>query len=648
MRSLLLVIIHLLFLGGVEAQDYVTKKTASSKALKAFEKGREYVNANDLGKAAFEFEKAIKAQANFVDAHLFWADVQKEKGNFDQAEKGFLKVIELAPDYKPKVFYALGMMQLRRQHYDKAAGNLATYLTKPIRTESFRKKVELYLANAKFGAVAIKNPVPFDAKNMGTAVNSSDMEYWPSISVDGETFVFTRQIKGNEDFWVSVKKEGEWQPAVNMGKPINTPSNEGDQTLSADGRDLAFTVCNRAGDLGKCDIYLSEKKGGNWTKPKNIGAPINSAAWESQPSLSADGSSLFFIRADDGRAPDSDIYESKRQSNGKWSTPKKLGTQVNTIYAEEAPFLHPDGQTLYFVSNGHPGMGGSDFYLSRKQADGSWGEAINLGHPINTAGKEFSIIVSFDGETGYFSSDKEGGKGTLDIYSFPMPKAIRPQPATYVKAMVYDVETKKRLVANVEFNELASGLTHAKSITNEQGEFLICLPLGKDYALNVAKKKYLFHSENFALKDNASRDEPYILEIGLQPFREKVVAAPSPTTTTPVVKSKPIVLKNVFFETASAELLDVSITELNKLRDLLVDNPSMRIRLNGHTDNVGSDMDNQDLSTRRAKAVMDYLIKQGIEASRLNYKGFGEHKPIDTNETKEGRANNRRTEFEIL
>jgi len=635
-------------------QDYVTKKTASEKHLKIVNKAQDNLMKGDFEKANADFEKVLKQEPNFIDVYLYKADALKGLKRPEEAEDCYKKVIEMDPGYKPKVFYALAKLQERMERYGDAHKNYETFLTYPFRDSTFKEKIKRFSANAKFADHAVKNPKPFSPNNMGAAINTGNEEYWPSISIDGETFIFTRRLGDNEDFFQSNKKDGKWQPAFNIGAPINTPLNEGAQTISADGQTMAYTVCNRKGDYGKCDLYISKKtESGKWSIPENMGKPINSSYWESQPTLSADGKTILFTRGYSNHATDKNIFGSWIKEDGTWAKPVKMPPTINTPYADEAPFLHPDGQTIYFVSDGHPGMGKSDIFLSRKQPDGSWGQAENIGYPINSPKHELGVIVSFDGKTGYFSSAKKGGNGKLDIYEFELPKSARPAPVTYVKATVIDAATKERLTADLELMNLTTEKTHTKSKTSDNGEFIVSLPLNFDYSLNVSKTGYLFHSENFALKGIHSFDEPYLLEIELQRIPPKIIAAAEPSkpvvsNPVPVEAPKPIILKNVFFETASAELLPVSITELNQLRDLLNEHPAMNIQLNGHTDNVGSDSDNMTLSDNRAKSVREYLISQGIASYRLTSKGFGEHRPIDTNDTSEGRANNRRTEFVII
>ncbi|MDX1666759.1 MAG: OmpA family protein, partial [Saprospiraceae bacterium] len=312
---------------------------------------------------------------------------------------------------------------------------------------------------------------------------------------------------------------------------------------------------------------------------------------------------------------------------------------------------HPDGQTLYFMSKGWPGMGGFDLYYARKDSTGAWTRPKNLGYPINTGANEGALVVSLDGTTAYFATDKGSGEQdsafpgrrgrTTDIYAFELYDEARPQPVTYVKARVTDARDGQALQAHASIVDLTDEAVHAESVTDSQGEFLICLPMGSEYALNVSKEGYLFHSENFALTAAATRQNPFLLEIELTPV-------PKGLESDPEIKLEPVVLRNVFFETGSAELKPKSRGELNRLVDLLRKNPDLQIRINGHTDEVGTEEDNQKLSEARAKAVFSYLIAEGISEQRLSYQGFGESMPIASNETEEGRRKNRRTEFEVI
>jgi outer membrane protein OmpA-like peptidoglycan-associated protein len=365
----------------------------------------------------------------------------------------------------------------------------------------------------------------------------------------------------------------------------------------------------------------------------NMGATVNSSSWDSQPSVSSDGNTLYFTSDRSGGKGKKDIWKTTKNDKGEWTTPVNLGDTINTHNDEMAPFIHPDDQTLYFTSNGHQGMGGYDIFYSRKDSSGNWETPINIGYPINTSDDESCLIVNANGDLAYFSSDRPGGKGSMDIYSFPLYEKARPKRVTYLKGTVYDKVTKNKLEAKFELVDLATGKIYTESFSDKvTGEFLVCLPTEKDYALNVSKDSYLFYSENFTLTGIHSNSDPFLKDIPLQPIK----------------KDEIVILKNIFFDTDKFDLKTESTAELEKLYDLLVKNPKLKIEISGHTDNVGDDKYNQVLSENRAKAVYDYLVLKGIAKERLTYKGYGETKPIETNDTEAGRAINRRTEFKVI
>jgi outer membrane protein OmpA-like peptidoglycan-associated protein len=319
--------------------------------------------------------------------------------------------------------------------------------------------------------------------------------------------------------------------------------------------------------------------------------------------------------------------------SSRWSEPVPLSERINTSGDEQSVFIHPDDQTLYFSSDGHPGMGGLDIFMSKRQPDGSWGEPINLGYPINTANDENSLLVSPAGDIAYFASDRSGGKGGLDLYQFELYPAIRPEPITYMKGKVYDANTKEPIVASFELIDLATAKPVMRSVSNSgNGEFLVCLPAGKSYALNVSKDGYLFYSDNFELKNPKSVKEPFLKDVPLHPIKA----------------GESVVLKNIFYDTDQFNLKDESKAELGKLISFMNKNPKVKIEISGHTDNVGTKTHNQTLSENRAKAVFDYLIANKIQESRMSYKGYGDSKPIASNDKEDGRAQNRRTEFMIV
>jgi outer membrane protein OmpA-like peptidoglycan-associated protein len=573
----------------------------------------------------------------FIDAKLALADNYVTMRDFYKAEQYFEEALAMDSTYAPVAFFFLAQTEWEVDKFSECADHAAAYLRSNPKNVKRAKLADRLIASARFAAEAVKKPHPFSQKSLGDSINTRWMEYFPSLTAEG-TLVFTRRDGGSdENLYRSEYKNGAWQTAQPL-TGINTDIyNEAAQSISPDGSWLALTGCNRPdeGAQGACDLYWSQLKSTGWTSPVPFSATINSEIWESQPTIGADNKTLLFARGKDGVTPPVELWQTSRNASGKWEIPEKLPSYINVGGIVQSPFLHPDGQTLYFSSDSLPGMGGSDLFFSRKQPDGSWGPPENLGCPINTKGNEGMLVVSLDGRTAYYSSDKAGGRGSLDLYSFEMPEFARPQPITYAKAVVRDAMTGNPIIAKVEFVDLKSGKVFASSNTRSNGTFLVCLPAGKDYALTVGKDKYLFFSENFNLVDSATFEKPFTLNIYLQPVASAGGA-------------KPVVLRNVFFESGSATLMPESKTELDRLAQLLTGNPTLNIQINGHTDNIGDDKANLTLSEARAKAVQEYLIGQAIPAERLRFKGFGETQPIDTNDTPTGRAKNRRTEFEVF
>ncbi|HRD38572.1 MAG TPA: OmpA family protein, partial [Bacteroidia bacterium] len=533
--------------------------------------------------------------------------------------------------------------------YDKAVTTYENFLKIERVNPQMKEAAANEIKNAKFGANAVKNPKPFKPVNMGAGVNTNFNEYFPSITADGKQFLFTREIREGEqirqeDFYMSNKGSGAWEKAFPM-TGVNTPGNEGAPSISADGNYMFFASCmEMSGDYGSpdrkgygsCDIFYSQKVNGKWTKPVNVGPPINTANWETQPSFSSDGKTLYFIRGliSRGDIKEQDIYVSTIGEDGRFTTPIKLSDKVNTNGQEESVFIHPDNQTLYFSSDGHPGLGGLDIFMSKKQADGSWGEAVNLGYPINSYKDDNSLLVDPSGKIAYFASNREGGFGNLDIYWFELPEDIRPEKLTYVKGKVYNAKTKEPLEAKFELFDLETQQNVTESYSDKAGQFLVTLTANKNYIVNVNRDGFLFYSDNFSLKGKvADFDKPFLLDIPLQP----------------IDTGSTVELKNVFFDVDKWELKPESKAELDKLVLFLTKNPNVKIELGGHTDNSGKKDWNKTLSTNRAKSVYDYLITNGkIAAARLSYKGYAETRPKVPNDTPENKAKNRRTEFKVV
>jgi outer membrane protein OmpA-like peptidoglycan-associated protein len=411
---------------------------------------------------------------------------------------------------------------------------------------------------------------------------------------------------------------------------LNEEPAKGGITISQDGEWMLFAGNFSRSGFGNFDIYLTTSTPTGWSDPYNLGENINTEFWESSPSISPDKQTLYFSSNRPGGFGGKDLYFSRRQPNGSWGPAENMGPNFNTPADDLAPFIHSDNQTLYFTSGGHPGYGGSDIYVCRKGPNGEWSVPENLGYPINTIGDEGSMIVTADGKTAYYASNAVDTRGGLDLYSFELPAFARPKRTLWIKGQVSDAATKKGLPSAVELKEISSGSVLERVMTDERGNFLVTLPVGLDYTFTVNRKGYLFYSDNFLLATKPS-DSTYRKDIALQP----------------IVVNSSLELKNILFETNSFTLDPSSYTELDKVVQLMKDNPAIKVMIKGHTDNVGNAAANLTLSNNRAKSVVAYLVSKGILATRLSSKGFGASQPVATNDSEEGKARNRRTELVV-
>jgi outer membrane protein OmpA-like peptidoglycan-associated protein len=319
-----------------------------------------------------------------------------------------------------------------------------------------------------------------------------------------------------------------------------------------------------------------------------------------------------------------------RTSNNVWSKPRKLES-INTEFDEDSPFIHPDGKTLYFSSKGHSSMGGYDIFKCTKTGTG-WSIPENLGYPINTPGDEIYFVLAADGKVGFYSSDKEGGLGKQDIYSIRMPVPEKEPELELLTGVVKDAATNQAIEADITITDNTTKEVVSKAKSNaEDGKYLVAIPCGKNYGIAIEKKGHLFHSENVNLPCTQ----------GYKEIKKEIKLVEAK-------QGAKVVLKNIFFDTGKSDLRLESTSELLRLVKLLTENPTIRIEISGHTDNIGDAKINQTLSETRANSVMNFLISNGIAKTRLVAKGYGSSQPIDTNDSEAGRQNNRRTEFKIL
>lgn len=625
-------IIFLLFIQNFSfAQDKLS--TSSRAALRNFQRANVYVDQHNLKLAIVELQEATENDPGFIEAFLLLGDIYRADFAYLDAKIAYKNAYKINPNYSPERYFYLADTELKTGDYELAKHHFLKFLSVAHISDKNVIKAQKHIKDCDFSLAAIKNPVPFKPINMGSSINTFDDEYMAAITTDELNLIFTRKSNDKEDFYQTFNTDTGWSQAHYLSNKINTPDyNEGAQCISPDGQYLFFTGCNRPDGAGRCDIYIAKKEGLDWSKPIELGFPINTKGWESQPSISADGKTLYFVSDKKGTLGGYDIWKSILNDMGEWGTPINLGPNINTPYDEQSPFIHPDGKTLYFSSDGWVGLGNKDIFISRLGNDLNWSLPENLGFPINSFSDEGGLTINASGSTAYYSSDNYQGFGGRDLYSFSIiPQNIKPIYTNYVKGKVYDAQTKLNIEAEINILDLKTGKTLINSFTNyADGSFLAVLPHGISYALHVCANGYLYYSESFDVAFHRT-NVPVILDVPLNK----------------IAIGKNVILKNMFFETNQYNLKPEAKAELINLLSFLINNPTISIEIEGFTDNIGDDEANYILSSRRAKAVYNFLINNSIKPQRLKYVGFGKNKPIAPNTTEKGRANNRRTEFVI-
>lgn len=671
MKLLLPLLLLLTFVSCSVAQTGYS--TTNKKAIALFEKARKAPAAKlnpvtmqpDYATGIELAEKALLKDSNFVEAHLLAGDFADYSNNVENAIYHFKKAIQLNPYHSPSgaTHYLLGNMLFETGQYQEAIAILSTFVANKNANPEYVTDAYHVMESAQFSLNSMKNPVQFNPVNLGAGVNTADPEYFPTITVDGKTILFTRLVtdqrvqnpnKKQEDFFVSnLSARNSWEKAFPMPAAINTVQNEGAPTISADGRSLIFVACamNDAGEYGEnrqgkgsCDLFITKRLGNRWSDPENLPGYVNSNKWESQPSLSADGKTLYFIRGlkNKKQQNDADIFVSTLLDDGRWGPPTRLPNTINTDETEESVLIHPDGKTLYFSSRGHKGLGGLDIFMSRMNENGNWGTPVNLGYPINTRFDENSLMVDAQGDLAFFASNRTGGFGDLDIYYFELPEQFKPVKTLYFDGFVYDKTTKNPIPGKFSLIDLKTGKEVIRAEADRiSGIFTVSLPINCDYALNVSYPGYSFYSANFNMK---------------LPENQEVVHMDIPLI--PINSIETVTLNNVFFALNQAVLQEESFVELAKLSSFLKTNTALTIEIGGHTDTRGDEKENMKLSEARAKAVVDYLIAQSIDPKRLQFKGYGETQTkisddainsLKTEKEKEkAHQQNRRTEYKIL
>jgi len=612
------------------------------------------------------------AELNYKLGICYLFSPQKEKAVLF-LEKASEKA-NIAPDFRfwlAKAYHANYEFEKAIEQYEKFINSLP-----PKIMEQFEIQVEdpiVLIENCRNAKELMATKLNIFIDNIGNNVNTASAEYSPLISADESLLIFTsrrenttggeRSLDDNEYFediyFAEIDKNGEWKPAQNIGNKVNTKEHDATVSLTADGQKLIIYRSTS----GNGDLFQSNLNGKEWSKPRQYSKSLNTKYHEASACLSPDEQTIYFVSDNpNNNFGKHDIFKATLNKNGDWDNIENLGNVVNTKLDEVSIFLHPDGRTLYFSSEGHNSMGGYDIFSTTLQENGTWSKPENIGNPINTPNNEVFFVISANGKHGYFASNQVGGKGETDIYqitflgerkpllqnnednllaSLTIPikektieksieiKKIR---LTILKGIIADSITNQPLEAKIEIVDNLTGKLISSFTSNSiTGKYLIPLPSGYNYGIAVKKDQYLFHSENVDIPNSTGYQE-INKDIKLLKF----------------LKGSGIILRNIFFDTGKSILREESNTELNRLFTLLNENPSLKIEIQGHTDNVGGLDYNNKLSTSRSKAVVDYLISKGINSNRLTFKGYGYSKPLSSNETIEGRQNNRRVQFEIL
>ncbi len=590
------------------------------KAEKAFEKAQ-------FAEARMHYETLLPERPDDATLHHRLADCYLATSPKKRALAHAFRSVELTEEPSQAQQFTLARALHLHHRFDEA---IAAY-EKSDPANRNRRAISEYVQQCQHGKTYVANPQPYRITGAGDQINTPHPEYLPHITADRQWLFFTSRRPGGkqdqdgryyENIYAAPAKGGAWDTPQRLGPPLNA----GDQHdacigLSADGQTMFVYRGSNGGD-----IYISELRNGRWGKPEPF--VHNSPAFESSATLSPDGRRLLFVS---DRAGTKKIYACSRNVGGAWSKPRPLGPNVNSDKDQEAPFLHADGKTLYFSSKGHASMGGYDIFRIDFENDRAVGQPENLGYPINTADDDLYFVLAADGQLGYYATVREDGAGQHDIYTVRMPVKTQPRLAL-LKGSVRDEATGQPVEAVISITDnVADELVAQFRSRAEDGQYLIALPSGRNYGIVIEREGHLFHSENVFL---AERD-------GYREVRREVeLVTIRPGAT--------IRLNNVFFDVAQFALRPESKAELQRLVKLMEQHPTMEVEIGGHTDSTGNQQANQLLAERRAGAVRDYLVGQGIGQARLQAIGYGSQQPVADNRTPEGRQRNRRTEFKVI
>ncbi len=634
---------------SLQAQDNCSTEL-NKKDSEIYNDGVSFLKRGNYTMAIQSMKQVLNTNPDNVDAMyvmgLSW--YKQSNPNLKEAEKYFTRTISLCPTYDVYAYYYLAEIAYSFERFDEVISYLTEFLkdVDKIKTDEDYNRALQLLDYSRFYRDITSHPVPFNPEVVD-GISTPENEYLAILSPDNQTAYFTRERKMMPDrnsiiqtsrfheiFMHSERNgDGAFTEGEDMPDPFNIFSNEGGATLTADNNTLYYTVCQYDKNNGylNCDIFYSERLNDEWSQITNAGPTINTAnTWESQPSISADGKTLFFVSDRPGGYGGYDIYKSVKNDDGTWGAAINMGPLINTRGNEKSPFIHPDGQTLYFSSDGLMGVGGYDIFFTKIHDDNTIDKPQNLGYPINSPEDEVGFFVSTDGTRGFFASNKFHGKGGWDLYAFDLYDAARPEKVLFIKGSVKDEQSAEPVKARIELRNLETKKISEIPLDTNTGKYVAVRPFKNDYVMTIKKEGYVYESKYIAKSDSEFR-APAQVDVEIQPIE----------------LNKSYRINDIYFATNSAELTEESKAVLDQMIEFLDFNSTMCIQIQGHTDNIGNDADNLRLSDNRARSVYNYLVDRHIDPARLSYRGFGETDPVAPNDTEDGRAKNRRTCFVI-
>ena len=612
------------------------QKQTNKRALTLYESANRTLQFNPE-QALSQFYEITRIDSNFAASYMRIGQIlEKYLSKSKEAIPYYEKAILLDSSqvaFKP-IYEILGKYYLSKGHYQTAEKYFRGYLKFPNPYLSAQKSIKRYLSQCSFGQEMVSTTQNLSISTILKApLNSFPAQSYPVLTADLNTLIFTG-FNGEEDLLVSYRTPTGWSSPKSLSDSINTNLNEGTCSISADGQTLVFTGCNRKDGYGKCDLYITKKISEIWQKPKNMGIVVNSVSWESQPSLSADGRTLYFSSDRQSGLGGKDIWVTKMDTSGDWMPPRNLGENINTEFDEISPFIHSNGETIFFSSDGRAGMGGFDLYLSGLGTE--WSVPINLGYPINNYADQTGFFVAPDCQQAFYSQEvsiaekSEIEQSKVVLCELQLPDTLTELcPKAYVfRGRVMNSETHRPLVATLTIQSLDLEKSYTSEYsTNHLGEFLSVLPKKAKLALFIESKGYYSKSLFIDVSEIFQETEVYLRPWQIQEGE---------------------VLNNVFFRIGSSELEPASEIELNRLGNFLQKNPTVRLAIEGHTDDLGNNENNSLLSLKRAEEVVNYLIKTGIPPRRLEAKGYGANKPLLENNSEETRQKNRRVAWRVI